>query len=102
MTVLRINLHIRVDVSQVLHAALVGMPPRPRAERLRKLAELGLQTENGQLHLLNGGSCGTSASVRLTPSSAIEPSAIATDEFGDDLANLLRIVPMVPSANSTK
>lgn len=102
MTILRINLHIRVDVSQVLHAALVGMPPRPRAERLRKLAELGLQIESGQLHSLNGGSCGTSASAMRTSLPALKPSGIATDEFGDDLANLLRIVPMVPSANNTK
>jgi hypothetical protein len=40
---LRINLHIRADVSPRLYEALAGVPPRPRAELLRKLAELGLR-----------------------------------------------------------
>lgn len=40
---LRINLHIRDDVSPRLYETLAGLPPRPRAELLRKLAELGLR-----------------------------------------------------------
>lgn len=83
MTVLRINLHIRFDVSQVLHAALAGMPPRPRAERLRKLAELGLQVESGQLQ---GLTTGTATSKFASVAHASNGS---NDTFSSDLANLL-------------
>lgn len=42
MSTLRINLHIRPDVSPKLHQALSQLPARPRAELLRKVAEIGL------------------------------------------------------------
>jgi hypothetical protein len=41
----RINLHIREDVSPALYRALAALAPKPRAERLRVIAELGLQLE---------------------------------------------------------
>jgi hypothetical protein len=43
MNALRINLFIRPDVSPKLHDALSKLPPRPRAELLRKIAEIDLQ-----------------------------------------------------------
>lgn len=42
MNALRINLSIRPDVSPILYEALSKLPPRPRAELLRKVAEFGL------------------------------------------------------------
>lgn len=83
MTVLRINLHIRPDVSQTLHAALAVMSPRPRAERLRKLAELGLQVESGRLQerTIN------SAKVKSAPTAHV--SIGGNETFSSDLANLL-------------
>lgn len=42
MKMLRINLRIRRDVSPRLYAALIDLPPRPRAELLRRLADIGL------------------------------------------------------------
>lgn len=43
MKILRINLHIRSDISPQLYETLAALPPRPRAELLRRLAELGLR-----------------------------------------------------------
>ena len=88
MTTLRINLHIRADASPRLHAALASVSPRPRAERLRGLAELGLQMETGQLH-----------SQRADPnpigapnarSSAADMTETTTEGFANDLCDLLR------------
>lgn len=42
---LRINLLIRRDVAPHLYAVLAPMPPKPRAEFLRKIAELGLRLQ---------------------------------------------------------
>lgn len=83
MTVLRINLHIRVDVSRVLHAALADMPPRPRAERLRKLAEIGLQVESGRLP-------GRAIDLATAKSPmAAHVSNGSNEIFSSDLANLI-------------
>jgi hypothetical protein len=87
MTVLRINLHIRADVSPQLQAALADMPPRPRAERLRRLAELGLQIESGQLHSQRIDSSFGHAS--RPKALAVDVTAGAAPGFADDLAGLL-------------
>jgi len=78
MTTLRINLHIRDDVSPLLYQVLAALPPKPRAEFLRKIADIGLRHMQSPLP-------STSASAIL-PSTA---SADTADCFGDDLAQLL-------------
>lgn len=87
MTTLRINLHIREDISPRLFQALVNIPPRPRAELLRKIAELGLQIEDGRLDSLDS----RRSSV---PASSEQASAVASGHgapgFGDDLAGLVQ------------
>lgn len=84
MKMLRINLRIRSDVSPRLYAALIDLPPRPRAELLRRLADIGL----------------TPARV-TTPSPTAEESSAETvvghdserDVFGKEL---LRVVADLP------
>lgn len=102
MSILRINLHIRSDVSPKLFEALANMPPRPRAERLRKLAELGLQIESCQLHSMTVSSCGTPAPVMQVSASALEDPEVVADGFGDDLASLLDMTAMVPEKNGAR
>ncbi len=102
MKTLRINLHIRGDVSPKLFEALASMPPRPRAERLRKLAELGLQIESGQLHSMTVSPCRTPAPVMQASASALEDSEAVADRFGDDLASLLDMTAMAPEKNGTR
>ncbi len=102
MTMLRINLHIRSDVSPRLYAALAVMPPRPRAELLRKLAELGLQIESGQVHSLNGNSRGVLEPGIQSPPSAPEASGMVTDEFSSDLVSLLDMTAIVPGESDAR
>lgn len=83
MKTLRINLHIRSDVSPKLFEALASMPPRPRAERLRKLAELGLQIEGGQLQ-----GCGAGPATAKSASTALVTDG-SRETFGSDLVGLL-------------
>lgn len=87
MKTLRINLHIRDDVAPRLYVALAVMPPRPRAELLRKLAELGLQIESGQLHSLRVDS--NHLKAPSAEASAVEVADNATEGFGNDLAGLV-------------
>lgn len=86
-------------VTRRLHGALASRSP---AERLRKLAELGLQIESGQLHSMIVSPCGAPAPVMQASASALEDPEVVADGFGDDLANLLGMASMVPSANSTR
>lgn len=102
MRTLRINLHIRYDVSPRLHVALASMLPRPRAERLRKLAELGLQIESGQLHSLTIGSSGAPTLAMQASPTAPEASGIVTEEFGNDLLSLLDMTAIVRGENGTR
>lgn len=84
MKMLRINLRIRSDVSPRLYAALIDLPPRPRAELLRRLADIGL----------------TPTRVTTPPPAAEESGAVALvdqdserDVFGKEL---LRVVADLP------
>ncbi len=83
MSTLRINLHIRDDVSPFLYQTLVILPPRPRAELLRRIAEIGLRTEHNP-----GSSPETSKAIVIDkrPETSISrESDQASDFFGDDL-----------------
>lgn len=86
MKMLRINLRIRDDVSPRLYEALTGLPPRPRAELLRKLAELGLQpvTPTTLRHRQN-------ESTAATDPQAVDPSD--RDAFGDELVRVVGDLP---------
>lgn len=84
---LRINLHIRDDVSPGLYDALEGLPPRPRAELLRKLAELGLRPvapTSPQPHR------DASTTVAAIPE-ASDPGD--RDAFGDELVRVVSGLP---------
>ena len=84
---LRINLHIRDDVSPRLYAALAGVPPRPRAELLRRLAELGLRPvapTGPQLHRDE-----STAVAAMTEAS--DPRD--RDAFGDELVRIVSDLP---------
>ena len=87
MKMLRINLHIRNDVSPKLFEALANLPPRPRAEFLRKIAELGLHlTESPAPSPIH-----TPVPMR-GPSGPHEPMAGSDSTqvgFGDDINNLI-------------
>lgn len=84
---LRINLHIRADVAPRLYEALADLPPRPRAELLRRLAELGLRPA-------------VPTGLQLHPD---EPTAVAAmteasdprdrDAFGDELVRIVSGLP---------
>lgn len=79
MKMLRINLRIRDDVSPRLFETLANLPPRPRAELLRKLAELGLQPvapTGPQLHRYE-----STAVAAMTEASDPQDR----DAFGDEL-----------------
>ncbi len=87
MKTLRINLHIRSDVSPRLFEALSKLPPRPRAEFLRKIAELGLQLTEGPA---------PSSSDMLVPMRDPRGPNLPTagsdstqEGFGDDITNLI-------------
>lgn len=83
MSVLRINLHIRSDVSPKLYEALASMPAKPRAELLRKLAERGLQVAASSTHLApTPTDDSTHIAQRMTVNST-------PDNFSNDLAGLL-------------
>jgi hypothetical protein len=84
---LRINLHIRDDVSPRLYEALAGLPPRPRAELLRRLAELGLLPV-------------ASPTLRPHPDESVTPSDTpqasdprGRDAFGDELVRVVGGLP---------
>ncbi len=88
MSTLRINLHIRDDVSPYLYQTLIILPPRPRAEFLRRIAEIGLRTEHNP-----------ASSPETSKASVIDsrPEAhngrapdLASDCFGDDLFSAIR------------
>lgn len=87
MKVLRINLHVREDISPRLFQALVNIPPRPRAELLRRIAELGLQIGDGRLDSLDSRRSAAPASSEQA--SAVVPGH-GTPGFGDDLAGLVQ------------
>jgi hypothetical protein len=81
--VLRINLHIRSDISPKLYEALSRLPPRPRAEFLRKIADCGLQVAASSTHV---------APMRTDDSmSANQPITTNSvpDNFSNDLVGLL-------------
>jgi len=89
MKVLRINLHIRSDVSPRLYEALSRLPPRPRAELLRRLAELGLHVQRGEL-AANGASI-TSPTGAIPGAPADRSGSEAVDDaFGADFAVLAK------------
>ena len=81
MSVLRINLHIRSDVSPKLFEALSKLPPRPRAEFLRRIAELGLQFTEGR--------ASTSSCISVPSRAPAAGSDSAQENFGDDITNLI-------------
>ncbi len=82
MKTLRINLHLRSDTASKLFDALVDLPPRPRAEFLRKIAEIGLQCTLGQ-----------STYTATAPHSELArhhgTREHSNETFGDDLASVL-------------
>ena len=83
MSVLRINLHIRSDISPKLFEALSKLPPRPRAEYLRKIAECGLQVATSSTHVApTRTDDSTSANQPITANSV-------PDNFSNDLVGLL-------------
>ncbi len=83
MSILRINLHIRYDVSPKLFEALSKLPPRPRAEYLRKVAEFGLQVTTSSTHVTPAWTGDLKcASAEITADSE-------KDNFGNDLVGLL-------------
>lgn len=88
MSTLRINLHIRSDVVPRLYAALATMPPKPRAEFLRKIAELGLQIA----HRPAPSSENSKTMVANPDPHAQTDRAVdsAPDAFGADLVSAIR------------
>lgn len=83
MRMLRINLHIRDDVSPRLYEALVDLPPRPRAELLRKLAECGLRP----VALPDSRSCPDR--VPIHPRSEDDSELSDRAAFGDELVRVV-------------
>ncbi len=84
---LRINLHVREDVSPALYRALAPMAPKPRAERLRAIAEVGLQLEPRTAGPGSGsGERGSQVVAELPPMEDEESIAAA---FGADLERLI-------------
>lgn len=83
MRMLRINLHIRDDISPRLYEALVNLPPRPRAELLRKLAECGLRP------VAPPDSRSYTDSVPLPPSSEDHSELSDRAAFGDELVRVV-------------
>lgn len=87
MKMLRINLRIRADASPRLYAALSDLPPRPRAELLRRLAEIGLHPFSVSAPLSQHQE--PNAGVPVPPGG----SAADREVFG---AELLRVVGDLP------
>lgn len=87
MKVLRINLHIRQDVSPQLYEALATMPARPRAELLRRLAELGLRLQ--QRGRLPSTEAQAAAGDRAFNVLTQKDSPADLDAFGDQLVSVV-------------
>ena len=88
MSTLRINLHIRDDVSPYLYQTLIILPPRPRAEFLRRIAEIGLRTGHNP-----GSSPETSKAIVIDSRPAPHDGRVSdpTSHFlGDDLFSAIR------------
>lgn len=83
MKTLRINLHIRSDVSPKLYEALAHMPPRPRAEYLRKVAEFGLQVTTSSTHVAPTRAGAVTNISKTTAADSVK------DSFSNDLVGLL-------------
>ncbi|BAU49840.1 hypothetical protein SVA_3292 [Sulfurifustis variabilis] len=84
---LRINLHIRDDVSPRLYEALASLPPRPRAELLRRLAELGLRPAAPTVPQLDRDEATAVAAM----TEASDPRD--RDAFGDELVRIVSGLP---------
>lgn len=85
MKTLRINLHIRSDVSPKLYQTLVAIPPRPRAEFLRRVSEMGLQaSENSRFS--PGNPVAIAQTVHNEDAAGV---GSARQNFGDDIANVV-------------
>lgn len=91
MSILRINLHVRSDVSPHLFQALILLPPRPRAEFLRRIAERGLQIECGSA--LAPESSQTRAPSEVPDKHPKLAPAQVPDTFGEDLASIIGFAP---------
>ena len=83
MKMLRINVRIRDDVSPRLFETLANLPPRPRAELLRKLAELALQPAS--LPAQQFRSDESSSAVNMPQGR----EATDRNEFGDELVRVV-------------
>lgn len=83
MKMLRINVRIRDDVSPRLFETLANLPPRPRAELLRKLAELALHPAS--LPAQQFRSDESSAAVNMSQGR----EATDRNEFGDELVRVV-------------
>jgi hypothetical protein len=83
MKTLRINLHIRNDVSPKLYEALAHMPPRPRAEYLRKVAEFGLQVTTASTHVSSTRTGDLTSISKTTTTDSVK------NNFSNDLVGLL-------------
>lgn len=85
MNTLRINLHIRDDISPLLYTALIDLPGKPRAEYLRRLAEIGLHySKHG-----TGSPKFTINGENTDASKEIDTSNNTEDHFGYDIVDLL-------------
>jgi hypothetical protein len=87
MKMLRINLRIRDDVSPRLYEALASLPPHPRAELLRKLAERGLQPV--ELPHSESGRDG----VPIDPGTQDDSQLSDRAAFGDELVRVVGGIP---------
>jgi hypothetical protein len=85
MSTLRINLHIRSDASPRLFEALAKLPPRPRAELLRKLGDLGLQISEGAIPLPKYSTPSRAPSTERPAFDTDSPN----ENFGDDITSLV-------------
>lgn len=83
MNLLRINLHIRSDVSPSLYESLAMLPPRPRAEFLRRIAEAGLQIERRGISSRDEPA--PMAANSIVSAKTGQASDLCPDAFGDDL-----------------
>lgn len=85
MKTLRINLHIRSDVSPRLYQTLAALPPRPRAELLRRVSEIGLHvSESSQVSFRNLG-----ATVQAVSNEGGTNDGSGKQNFGNDIANVV-------------
>jgi len=86
MNTMRINLHIRDDVSPRLFAALASLRGRARAEFLRNLAERGLQPTlpHAPSHVVDAS--------RMHPTTDPGATATARESLGDAFLDAVDVI----------